>query len=90
MELTLEISIALVVLGLGFSVLRVFIKTCYANQVLGADFMMTALIALLGVVSIYTDNLFYLDVAMLIGIIAFLSTVYFSKFLVNESDNDDK
>lgn len=90
MDLLLNICLGLVTLGLGLSALRVFINSCYANKILGADFMLTALIALLGVIAVYTDNLFYLDVAMLVGIISFLSTVYFAKFLANETDNDDK
>lgn len=86
MDFVLSLCLAMTLTGLGFSVLRIFIKTCYANKIIGADFMMTALIAILGIIATYTDNMFYLDVAMLVGIIGFLSTIYFSKFLVDEPD----
>lgn len=85
MNWILDISIFMVMLGLGFSTIRVFSRANYSNKILGADFMMTSLVAMFGVVSVYTGSLFYLDVAMLVAIIGFLSTVYFADYLAKES-----
>ena len=51
------------------------------DRVVALDALGVALISMIGVISILADTIFFLDIILLLAILAFIGTVAFSKFL---------
>lgn len=51
------------------------------DRVVALDALGVALISMIGVISILADSIFFLDIILLLAILAFIGTVAFSKFL---------
>ena len=57
------------------------------DRVVAIDLIITSGIGLIGVFCIMYNNASYLDVAMILALIAFLSTIAFSYYLDNGEEN---
>lgn len=51
------------------------------DRVVALDALGVALISMIGVISVLADTNFFLDIILLLSILAFIGTVAFSKFL---------
>jgi len=64
------------------------------DRVVALDALGVALISMIGVISILADTIFFLDIILLLAILAFIGTVAFSKFLekgeIIQRDNNPK
>ncbi|MFX3675342.1 MAG: Na(+)/H(+) antiporter subunit F1 [Paenisporosarcina sp.] len=65
---------------LGF-IYRLIIGPSIPDRVVALDSLGVALICMIGLISILADTTFFLDIILLIAILAFIGTVAFSKFL---------
>lgn len=70
---------------LGFSVVLIFIRfvmgPSLSDRVVALDLVITAGIGTMAVYSVVSDETAYLDVAMILALIAFLGTVAFSYYI---------
>jgi multicomponent Na+:H+ antiporter subunit F len=60
---------------------RLIIGPSVPDRVVALDSLGVALIAMIGLISILADTSFFLDIILLLAILAFIGTVAFSKFL---------
>jgi multicomponent Na+:H+ antiporter subunit F len=60
---------------------RLIIGPSVPDRVVALDSLGVALIAMIGLISILSDTSFFLDIILLLAILAFIGTVAFSKFL---------
>lgn len=71
---------------------RLIIGPSVPDRVVALDSLGVALIAMIGLISILADTSFFLDIILLLAILAFIGTVAFSKFLekgeIIQRDND--
>jgi multicomponent Na+:H+ antiporter subunit F len=71
---------------------RLIIGPSVPDRVVALDSLGVALIAMIGLISILSDTSFFLDIILLLAILAFIGTVAFSKFLekgeIIQRDND--
>lgn len=58
------------------------------DRVVAIDLLITSGIGLIGIFSIYYNNANFLDVATILALIAFLSTIAFSYYLDQENKNN--
>lgn len=68
--------------------IRFLIGPTVADRVVALDLLITVGIGVIGVFSLIADDPVFLDVAMILALIAFLSTVVFSNYLIKR-DRDD-
>lgn len=77
---------------LSLSLVLIFIRflmgPTVADRVVALDLLITVGIGVIGVFSLIADDPVFLDVAMILALIAFLSTVVFSNYLIKR-DRDD-
>lgn len=77
---------------LSLSTILVFIRflkgPSIADRVISFDLMVTIGIGAIAVYSILTDQSTFLDIAMVVALIGFLSTVAFSYYLEKRNRND--
>lgn len=61
------------------------------DRMIALDAMGVAIIALVGLFSIYVKTSFYVDIALLLAILSFIGTIAFSKFMEKGAiiDSDD-
>lgn len=71
---------------------RLIIGPTVPDRVVALDALGVALIAMIGLISVLADTSFFLDIILLLAILAFIGTVAFSKFLekgeIIQRDND--
>ena len=76
---------------LSLSVLLVFVRFLrgpgIVNRVVALDLLITTGIAIIAVYSIITNQSTFLDIAMILALIAFLGTVAFSYYLQRKQKN---
>ncbi len=78
------ISVALVLLSLAFllTVARVIIGPTLPDRILALDMLVAAAIGFIAVIGIKTGYSLYLDIAIALGLVGFLATVAFARFIL--------
>ncbi|MGB5947546.1 Na(+)/H(+) antiporter subunit F1 [Paenisporosarcina sp.] len=86
------VMVILVSLSMAAFIYRLIIGPSVPDRVVALDSLGVALIAMIGLISILSDTSFFLDIILLLAILAFIGTVSFSKFLekgeIIQRDND--
>ncbi len=80
----LATAIALVLLGLGVigAVIRVVLGPTLADRILGLDVATTLAVGIVAVFAARTGYFLYLDIAVALALVAFLSTAAFARYLL--------
>lgn len=77
---------------LAIAVILIFVRfilgPSISDRVVALDLMITAGIGIIAVYSIIEDQSTFLDIAMILALIAFLSTVAFAYYLEKRNKND--
>lgn len=68
--------------------IRFFIGPSIVDRVIALDLLITIGIGIITIYSIYTNQPTFLDVAMILALIAFLGTVAFSYYLEKKEKNE--
>lgn len=94
--LQLAIQIALAVLSITFvvTVFKVIHGPTLPDRILALDMLVAVAIGFIAVIGIKTGYTLYLDIAIALGLVGFLATVAFSRFILTrgriEDTEDDK
>ncbi|WP_292893190.1 MULTISPECIES: cation:proton antiporter [unclassified Nitratireductor] len=77
--------IALALLSLSFllTVIRVLVGPSLPDRVLALDMLVTIAIGFIAVIGIRTGFTLYLDIAIALGLVGFLATVAFARFVLS-------
>lgn len=75
------IVFSLVGLGLLFAVTRLLIGPTTADRVVSLDTLNVIIIGVISLLALQFDNSLYLDIAIVYGILAFIETVVFARYL---------
>lgn len=78
----------IICLSLIFIFLRFLKGPAVVDRVVALDLLITVGVGFIGLFSLIANNAIFLDVAMILALIAFLSTVAFS-FYLDKRDKDD-
>ncbi|MGN7410114.1 Na(+)/H(+) antiporter subunit F1 [Sporosarcina sp. SAFN-010] len=77
----LAISVVLFAITIAIAVLRLIIGPSMPDRVIAMDVVGVNLIAMIGVVSVVYGTKAYLEVILILGILSFISTIAFSKYI---------
>ncbi|MBD7907396.1 Na(+)/H(+) antiporter subunit F1 [Sporosarcina gallistercoris] len=80
-EIMLAISVVLFAVTIAIAVLRLIIGPSMPDRVIAMDVIGVNLLATIGVVSIVNGTKAYLEVILILGILSFISTIAFSKYI---------
>jgi multicomponent Na+:H+ antiporter subunit F len=83
--ITIATTIALILLGVAmvFAVIRIIRGPSLADRILGLDTITTLGIGTIGVFASRTGLYLYVDVAIALALVGFLSTVAFARYLIS-------
>jgi multicomponent Na+:H+ antiporter subunit F len=82
LDLAINISLALVCLAFFVAVVRLMRGPTLADRVLALDMLVTVGIGFIAVITVRTGYGQYLDVAIGLGLVGFLATVAFSRYIL--------
>lgn len=82
----IDFSFVFLVLSLFFVINRLRVGPSLADRVVALDLFATILLTATVVASFYLNNPIYSDVAIILGLVSFVGTVVFARFLEGQSD----
>lgn len=80
-EIILTISLVLFGIAIAITFLRIVIGPTFPDRVIAMDVVGVNLISAMAIISILFKTRAFYDVILVLGILAFISTISFSKFL---------
>ena len=85
--LSFTILVALALLSLSFlvTVCRVVIGPTLPDRILALDMLVVVALGFIAVIGIKTGYALYLDIAIALGLVGFLATVAFARFVISRS-----
>jgi len=90
LDLAILISLALVCVAFFVAVLRLVLGPTLADRVLALDMIVTVGIGFIAVFTVRTGYGQYLDVAIALGLVGFLATVAFSRYILARGRRPDR
>ncbi|WP_279482632.1 cation:proton antiporter [Aureimonas sp. SK2] len=91
-ELVLDwaLSIALLILcvSMFLTIVRIFKGPTLPDRVLGLDVLTSSSIGLIAVIGIDTGFTLYVDIAIALGLVGFLATISFARFIMARGDTE--
>ena len=80
LDLSIQISLAMIMLGLAVAFIRLAIGPSLADRVVALDMMTISIIAFCGVYAMVVDDPSFLDVAIVLALVGFLATVALARY----------
>lgn len=80
-ETMLTIALVLFATTIAIAVIRIILGPSMPDRVIALDMISVNLIAMIAVVSIMLKTKAFLEVILILGILSFISTIAFSKFI---------
>jgi len=88
LALAANISLGILTLAFLLTVLRIVLGPTLPDRVLGLDMLVSVGIGYIAVVAISTGQFLYLDIAISLGLVGFLATVAFARFVLQRGKNN--
>jgi multicomponent Na+:H+ antiporter subunit F len=88
--LDLCIAVTLVLLAVSFALclFRIVVGPSLPDRILALDMLVILGIGFIATVGIMTDFYLYVDIAIALGLVGFLATVAFARFLLHRGEGD--
>lgn len=83
LEFASIIALGLLSISLVLAVVRVVLGPSLPDRVVGLDMLVVVAIGLMAVIGIRTGYTLYLDIAIALGLVSFLATVAFARFVMS-------
>lgn len=81
-----DVGLVLLLVGLVLTVVRIIRGPTLADRILGLDLITTLGIGFIGVIAIKTGFTLYIDIAISVGLVGFLSTIALARYLLRRSE----
>jgi multicomponent Na+:H+ antiporter subunit F len=88
LELASLISLGILCLAFLLTVVRVILGPGIPDRVLALDMLVAIAIGFIAVIGIRTGFTIYLDIAIALGLVGFLTTVAFARFIMSRTYRD--
>ncbi|MBO0663536.1 cation:proton antiporter [Jiella sp. MQZ9-1] len=93
LEICLDISLILLGIAFFLTVVRIIKGPTLPDRVLGLDMLTSVAIGFIAVIGIDTGFTLYVDIAIALGLVGFLATVAFARFILargKTADDDER
>ena len=86
-----SVNIALVILSISFllTIIRIVRGPTSPDRILGLDMLVAAAIGFIAAIGIKTGFILYIDIAIALGLVGFLATVAFARFVLSRGKTED-
>lgn len=86
LELSTTIGLGLLTLSLLLTLVRLFRGPTLPDRILALDMLTTIAIGYIGVVAVRTGFMLYVDIAIAIGLVGFLTTIAFARYMLSRAE----
>ncbi len=85
------VSIALIILGVTFLMIvyRIIKGPTLPDRIVGLDLLVVVAIGLIATVGVGSSYTLYIDISLALGLVGFLATVAFARFILNRGQAKD-
>ncbi|ORE90856.1 cation:proton antiporter [Aurantimonas sp. 22II-16-19i] len=93
LDICLDLSLAMLGVAFFLTIARIIIGPTLPDRVLGLDMLTSVAIGFIAVIGIDTGFMLYVDIAIALGLVGFLATVAFARFILargKTGDDDEK
>jgi len=93
LDVSLSLSLAMLGLAFFFTILRIIRGPTLPDRVLGLDMLTSVAIGFIAVIGIDTGYTLFVDIAIALGLVGFLATVAFARFILargKTADDDER
>ncbi|PWW02184.1 multicomponent Na+:H+ antiporter subunit F [Hoeflea marina] len=89
--LDMAVTIALILLSLSFllTIFRILRGPTLPDRIVGLDMLVAIAIGFIAVIGIKTRYALYVDIAIALGLVGFLATVAFARFVLSRGKTED-
>lgn len=88
LDLSLDIALVLLCITLVLTILRIWKGPTLPDRVLGLDVLTSTSIGFIAVIGIDTGFTLYVDIAIALGLVGFLATISFARFIMARGDTE--
>ncbi len=88
LEMCIQVSMALLVVSFVICVFRIVKGPSLPDRILALDLLVALSIGFIAVIGVKTQFYLYLDIAISLGLIGFLATVAFARFVLTRDSNE--
>ncbi len=89
MDVVIKLTLALMGLALCLAFVRLIKGPSLPDRVVALELFSTLIVGIIGVISIQTDVASFLDVTIVMALMAFLAAIGFARFLERGGPRDD-
>ena len=89
MEVVITITFAILFLAMILTFIRLIIGPTMPDRVVALELIPSILVSIIGVYAIYHDTSSFIDVSIVVALVAFLAAIGFSRFLERGGPRDD-
>lgn len=83
LEVCIQISLAVLTLSFLLTVYRIIVGPTLPDRIVALDMLVAVGIGFIAVIGVKTEYYLYLDIAIALGLVGFLATVAFARFVLN-------
>ena len=88
LDVTLSVALALLCASFLCTVIRIWKGPTLPDRVLGLDVLTSSSIGFIAVIGIDTGFTLYVDIAIALGLVGFLATISFARFILARGDTE--
>ena len=90
LDICTDVALLLLAISLALVTLRIAIGPTLPDRVLGLDTVVVIGIGLIAVIGLKTGFYLYVDVAIALGLVGFLATVAFARYILVRGETDEE
>ena len=87
LEICIQISMVLLAISFVICVFRIIIGPTLPDRILALDLLVALGIGFIAIIGVKTQFYLYVDIAISLGLVGFLATVAFARFVLNGNKN---
>nr|WP_321457715.1 cation:proton antiporter [uncultured Cohaesibacter sp.] len=89
LEVAILITLMILSLSFLFTAYRIIKGPTLADRIIGLDMLVAVGIGFIAVIGVKTDFYLYTDIAIALGLVGFLSTLAFARFVMHHGDSSE-
>jgi multicomponent Na+:H+ antiporter subunit F len=86
LDLATIIALLLLIAAMSLTVIRIIRGPTLADRILGLDLITSLAIGMIAVIAIRSGFSLYIDIAISLGLVGFLSTIAFARYLLKQAE----
>lgn len=89
LEISIVVSLVAFLVAFALIVLRLVRGPTLPDRILSLDMLVTIAVGFIAVIAVRTEQSTYVDVAIALGLVGFLATVAFARYVINRGLNEE-